>query len=65
MFARAIDPTQDEIRWMCEQIQKTWTDEIRRQRAGGGYQKSVLLLDREYRIHGVQMPQPDLGSEDF
>jgi len=53
MFARAIDPTPAQIRKVCEQIQKTWTDDIRRIRAGGGYEKSVLVLDRQHRIHGV------------
>ena len=59
-----VDPTLEEIRKVCEQIQAGWTEDERRVRAGGRYFKPVLLLDRPHHIRGNHVSQSDLVGED-
>ena len=59
-----IDPTPEEIRKVCEQIQAGWTDDERLRRAGGSYIKPVFCLDKLHRIRGNHISQSDLIGED-
>ena len=65
MPAPPDDPTPAEIKKLCQEIQATWTDEVRRTRAGGSFAEPALCLDRRYRIRGVHEPQSDVTGGDW
>ncbi len=65
MPAPIYDPTPAEIKKLCEEIQKTWTDEVRRTRAGGSFAEPILCLDLRYRIRGTHEPQSDLTTREW
>jgi len=66
MPVKPYDPTPEEIKAVCEQIQATWTDLERRVRAGSGYRRPAPYDRKRHRIRGGNhIHRSDLTGEEM